>query len=126
MSKPNKDDRVYIENRLDCIERIEDYTKFDKSAFMKSTMIQDAVIRNLQVMAESSQRLGKGIRQMQPHIAWRELSGFRNILVHDYLGVDLQTIWSVLELELPKLKSALLSIQAQLGEYDKHLTRANS
>ena len=115
MSKPNKDDRVYIEHMLDCIERIEDYTQCDNPTFMRSTLVQDAVIRNLQVMAESSQRLGEEVKQLQPHIAWRELSGFRNILVHDYLGVDLQTIWSVLELELPKLKSALLNIQTQLG-----------
>lgn len=98
---------------LDCIKRIEDYTKYDKSTFMESTLIQDAVIRNLQIMAESSQRLGPRVKQMQPHIAWRELSGFRNILVHDYLGVDLKTIWSVLELELPNLKSALLNLKAQ-------------
>ena len=106
---------VYIEHMLDCIDRIENYTQCDQRAFMQSTLIQDAVVRNLQVMAESSQRLGKDIKQRQSHIAWRELSGFRNILVHDYLGVDLQIIWSVLELELPRLKSALLDLRAQLS-----------
>lgn len=116
MSKLEKDDQVYIEHMLDCINRIENYTACNKSAFMQSTLIQDAVIRNLQVMAESSQRLREEIKQMQPHIAWRDLSGFRNILVHDYLGIDLETIWSVLELELPNLKLALLTAQTQLNK----------
>ena len=64
--------------------------------------MQDAVVRNLQVMAESSQRLSEEIKTQYPSIPRKSISGFRNILVHDYLGVDLDMIWSVVEQELDK------------------------
>ena len=64
--------------------------------------MQDAVVRNLQVMAESSQRLSEEIKTQYLSIPWKNISGFRNILVHDYLGVDLDMIWSVVEQELDK------------------------
>lgn len=104
-----KNDFVYIEHMLDSILRIDEYVE-NKELFYSSRLVQDAVIRNLQVMAESSQRLSEDIKNNFPDIRWKDISGFRNILVHDYLGVDLDMIWSVVELELPKLEKALTKI----------------
>lgn len=101
-----KDDSVYVDHMLDCIQHIDEYIA-SKEQFYTSRLVQDAVVRNLQVMAESSQRLAEEIKQLYPDIPWKEISGFRNILVHDYLGVDLDVIWSVVEQELPKLEQAL-------------------
>lgn len=95
---------------LDCIHRIDEYVE-NKEQFYSSRLVQDAVIRNLQVMAESSQRLADDIKKTYPDAPWKQISGFRNILVHDYLGVDLDTIWSVVEQELPKLEQALTKQQ---------------
>ena len=68
-------------------------------------------MRVLQVMAESSQRISEKSKKGQPEIDWRGISGFRNILVHDYLGgIDLELIWQVLETELPKLKRTLMEM----------------
>lgn len=103
-----KDDLIYIEHMLDCIHRIDEYID-DKERFYASRLVQDAVIRNLQTMAESSQRLASEIKQQFDDVPWKEISGFRNILVHDYLGVDLDVIWSVVEQELPRLEQALSS-----------------
>ena len=94
-----KDDRVYIDHMLDCMHRIDEYVK-SKEQFYSSRLVQDAVIRNLQVMAESSQRVSDEQKNTYPDIPWKEISGFRNILVHDYLGVDLDAIWSVLVQEI--------------------------
>ena len=69
--------------------------------------LQDAVVRNLQIMAESSQRLSDEEKSKHPAIPWRDIAGFRNILVHDYLGLDLDIIWSVVEQDLPSLRDAL-------------------
>jgi uncharacterized protein with HEPN domain len=91
-----KDDNIYIEHMLDCIERILEYTQESREQF-----------RNLQVMAESSQRLSSDEKLKHPDIPWREIAGFRNILVHDYLGLDLDVIWSVVEHDIPKLRDAL-------------------
>lgn len=105
-----KDDSVYVVHMLDCLQRIDEYVE-SKEQFYSSRLVQDAVVRNLQVMAESSQRLADEIKKTYPDIPWKGISGFRNILVHDYLGVDLDMIWSVVEQDLPKLKQALMKHQ---------------
>lgn len=107
-----KDDSVYIEHMLDCIQRIDEYVE-NEEQFYSSHLVQDAVVRNLQVMAESSRRLADDIKKAYPDIPWKEISGFRNILVHDYLGVDLDAIWSVVEQDLPKLEQALTKQQVK-------------
>lgn len=110
-----KDDAVYIEHILECVGRIERYTQGGKAAFFADSLIADAVIRNLQVLAESSQRLSTEIKARWPSVAWKEMSGFRNVLVHDYLGVDLNQIWDVVELDLPVLKSWMERISRVVG-----------
>jgi uncharacterized protein with HEPN domain len=100
-------DQVYVEHMLECIERVERYAGKDRGLFMHSDLVQDAVVRNLQMLAESSQRLSLVVKASQSSIDWRAISGFRNVLVHDYMGLDLEAIWLVVEIELPKLKRAL-------------------
>jgi uncharacterized protein with HEPN domain len=109
-----KDNLVYIEHMLDCIERIHEYAAV-KADFCESRLIQDAVTRNFQVMAESSQRLSDDIKAEYDEIAWRKISGFRNILEHDYLGLDLHVIWSVVEKERPLLETTLGKIKINLA-----------
>lgn len=106
----SKDNSVYVDHMLDCILRIDEYVE-SKEQFYSSRLVQDAVVRNLQVMSESSQRLGDEVKQLYPDIPWKQISGFRNILVHDYLGVDLDVIWSVVAQELPKMQQALTKQQ---------------
>ncbi|MGA2914774.1 MAG: HepT-like ribonuclease domain-containing protein [Sedimentisphaerales bacterium] len=103
-----KDDKLYLIHIIECIEHIESYTEnVDKETFINTPIIQDAVIRNLQTMAESTQRLSERTKQMQPGIDWHRISGFRNVLVHDYLGVDLERIWNIVEKEITPLKNAI-------------------
>ena len=108
-----KDDRLYLIHISECIERIEAYASgIDKSAFMASSLVQDAVIRNLQVMAESTQRVSDRLKESQPRIDWHKISGFRNVLVHDYLGVDTERVWNIIENEIPVLKKAVHEMMA--------------
>jgi len=103
-----KDDRLYLIHISECIERIESYVGgIDKKGFMASSLVQDAVIRNLQIMAESTQRLSDRLKQTQPKIDWHKIAGFRNILAHDYLGVDIERVWNIIEREIPTLKEAV-------------------
>lgn len=110
-----KDDRVYLKHILRCIARIEDYTSGGRESFFASPLIQDGVIRNLQSLAESSQHLSAGIKASQPSMDWKGLAGFRNVLVHDYLGVDLDLVYRAVEQDVPELKraceSALLTLE---------------
>lgn len=101
-----KDDRVYLKHILRCIARIEEYTAKGRAAFFASHLIQDGVIRNLQTLAESSQRLSSVVKASQPKVDWNGLAGFRNVLVHDYLGVDLELVYRAVEQDVPELKRA--------------------
>ena len=92
-----KDDRLYVIHILECIIRIEKYTQEGREVFMASTLIQDAVTRNLQTMAESARRLSPELKARYSEIDWRGLHGFRNVLTHDYLGVDLVRVWQIVE-----------------------------
>ena len=101
-----KDDRVYLKHILRCIARIQEYTAGGRESFFALPLIQDGVIRNLQTLAESSQHLSEGIKVTQASVDWKGLAGFRNVLVHDYLGVDLELVYRAVEQDVPKLKVA--------------------
>ena len=102
-----QDDRVYLEHILECTALIQDYTRNGKAEFMASSLVRDAVLRRLQTMAESTQRLSEASKAQTPDVDWRALAGFRNVLVHDYLGgIDLDRVWDAVEFYLPGLETA--------------------
>lgn len=105
-----KDDRAYLIHILECIRRIEHHRRAGRRKFLNSTTIQDAVLRNLQTLAESTQRLSEERKALQPQIPWAEIAGFRNVLVHNYLGIDLETIWGIMTDEVAELKIAVQTI----------------
>jgi uncharacterized protein with HEPN domain len=108
-------DHVLLAHMLECIKRIREYTAGDAARFGSSRLVQDAVIRNLQTLAESSQRLSGELKATEPNTPWRELSGFRNVIVHGYLGIDVSAVWLVVQDDLPPLADALLRMQARLN-----------
>jgi uncharacterized protein with HEPN domain len=110
-----KDDRVYLLHISACLERIARYTHSGREAFMADTLVQDGVIRNLQTLAESSRRLSDSLKQSHPEIDWRNIAGFRNVIVHDYLGIDIEQIWDIVEQNLPAVSKAVAAMLAQLG-----------
>ena len=83
-----KDDRLYLIHISESVARMEEYVRGGRHAFLSSTLIQDAVVRNLQTLAESSRRLSDDLKSRHPDIDWRGIAGLRNVLVHDYLGTD--------------------------------------
>jgi len=110
-----RDDIFYLMHMDDCISRIEEFTAQGKGPFITSMLIQDAVLRNLQILAQSSQRLSEGFKEAHSDIEWREMVAFRNILVHGYLGVDIDQVWQVVERELPILKRHITTMLEELG-----------
>jgi len=109
-----KDDRVYLEHILCCIRRVEEDTALGHAAFLSSHVHQDAALRNLQVLAESTQRISDAVKAVHPEVEWRSIAAFRNILVHDYLGVDLERIWEVTQKDVSALKEHIQAILAEL------------
>jgi uncharacterized protein with HEPN domain len=108
-----KDDAVYLHHILDCIRRIEEDVEEGRERFMASHTLQDAVIRNLQTMSESTQRLSDDLKEAHPEIEWYRIAAFRNVLVHDYLGIDLDRIWEITQRDVPELKQAILEMLNQ-------------
>jgi uncharacterized protein with HEPN domain len=109
-----KDNRLYLIHIQECLTRIELYTVEGKDAFLTDIKTQDAVLRNLQTLAESTQRLSDELKAAHPDIDWRRISGFRNVLVHDYLSVNLIRVWEIIERNLPDLKGKILLILQEL------------
>ncbi len=114
-----KDDRVYLNHILLTIQKIEKHRRLGRKRFLASETIQDAVLRNLQTMAESTQRLSEKIKATQPTIPWSDIAGFRNILVHNYLGVDLETIWGIMNDEIAELRRAIEAMLKSLPNANK-------
>ena len=103
-----KADRIYLEHILECVALIQDYTRNSKMEFMASALVQDAVLRRLQTMAESTQRLSEELKAKAPGVDWRALAGFRNVLVHEYLGgIALEQVWGAIERDLSGLETAV-------------------
>lgn len=116
--KPGQEaDRVLLLHMQEGIERIQEYTAGDRATFIGSRLVQDAVIRNLQTLAESSQRLTEQIKASEPMIPWRDIAGFRNVLTHGYLGLDTEVVWSVVEQDLPGLRQAVERMLSRVAEH---------
>ena len=103
--------KLYISDILESIGKIEKYTKgFSRSSFQKNTLVVDAVIKNLEVIGEASKRIPAGVKNQVPNIEWKKIVGLRNILIHEYSGIDREIIWNVIESKLPELKKGLSEI----------------
>ena len=109
-----KDDRLYLIHIKECIERVIMYTEEGKDVFFADIKTQDAVMRNLQILAESTQRLSDSLKELHPEVDWRNISGFRNVAVHEYLSIDLKMIWDIVEQDLPVLDEQIEAILREL------------
>jgi uncharacterized protein with HEPN domain len=111
-----KDDAVYLHHIMESIRRIERNVKEGRERFMASETLQDAVVRNLQTMAESTQRLSDRLKQAHSEVQWHRIAAFRNVLVHNYLGLDIERIWEITQRDVPELKQAVLAMLSSPGE----------
>lgn len=109
-----KDDRLYLLHIRESIERIQAYTSEGRDAFLADLRTQDAVLRNLHTLAESTQRLSDELKEDHPSVSWQAIAGFRNVLVHDYLGISLSRVWEVLSEYLPELRDEIELMLASL------------
>lgn len=104
------DQRTYLEHIRAALERIAEYTTQGKDAFLASTLVQDAVLRNLEVVGEAVKQLSSELRAQAPNTPWRRIAGLRDVLIHQYFGVDLEAVWLVVEKEAPVLHSVVVEL----------------
>ena len=116
-----KDPRVYLAQILERIDRILEYTAEGKDAFFADGRTQDAVIRNFEVIGEAAKRIPGDYRENHPLIPWRALSGFRDVLIHQYEGVSVAEIWQIIERDLKTLREAIIKILPPLEELERQI-----
>lgn len=101
---------LLLDDMLECIEKINDYLEgFTFEQFLNDNKTIDAVIRNFEIIGEAANRLPDEFKSQFSDIDWQRIRGFRNRIVHDYMGIDFQIVWAVIEKYLPDLKKQLLS-----------------
>jgi len=86
------DDRLYLIHIAESIEKIEDYTRGGRDVFMDSLMAQDAVVRNFEVIGEVVKQIPGFLKEKRPDIPWRRIAGLRDVLIHQYMSVDLEAV----------------------------------
>ncbi len=111
-----KSQEAYLRGILKCVERIEAYTQNGQDEFVQSNLIQDAVIRNFEVIGEIVKRLSPELLNKTSHIPWRQIAGFRDVLIHDYDEIDLESVWNTRQHYMPPLKEAVIELLANLDE----------
>jgi uncharacterized protein with HEPN domain len=111
-----KDDRLYLAHIQDCIDHILLFISDGKDAFLAERKTQDAVLRNPHTLSESVRRVSTDTKFKYPEVPWREISAFRNVVVHDYLGIELERIWDIVQRDHTILKNQIFGIGDELGK----------
>jgi uncharacterized protein with HEPN domain len=104
------DDQVYLAHIRDAIQRIEAFTAGGRDQFFADVMVQDAVIRNLEVIGEAVKGLSEALRSANPDVPWKQIAGMRDVLIHHYFGVKLETVWQVVIEHLPPLRERVVKL----------------
>ncbi len=100
-------DSTLLDDIAERIRRIDEFTGGRAQTIEASLLVQDAVLRNLQTLSESTSRLSDAIKDTEPDIPWDDIKKFRNVVTHDYLNVDLDSVRRVIESNLPPLGEAI-------------------
>jgi uncharacterized protein with HEPN domain len=109
--------RFYIDDMIACAMRVRSYTSgLDQASLVDSQMAYDAAIRNLELIGEAATHIPESVRVAQPQIPWRQIVATRNRLIHGYLGIDVDTLWSIIERDIPALIEQLQRLKKQLQE----------
>lgn len=109
MSPIERDYLVYLEDMLLSMDRIEEYTdNLDFRKFKMNYLIVDAVVRNFEIIGEASKKVPTRIQERYPEIPWRKMYGLRNLIAHEYFGIDYEMLWEIAKFNLPQNRINLI------------------
>ena len=107
-----KDDLAYLDHILECIRKINEYSKgLSLKDFKSNELVQDAIIRNIEIIGEASKKISKDTKKTYYKIPWKEIAGMRDKLIHDYLGVDVDVVWKTIHSDIPILEKLIKEIE---------------
>lgn len=102
---------------MEAICKIEEYTdSLTKEEFLKSHLIQDAVLRRLEIIGEAVKNIPSEVRNIYSDIPWKQMAGMRDVLIHDYFGVNLERVWLTVKKDLPKVKPKINAVLKDLSD----------
>ncbi len=108
----SRDELLYIEDILKSCESVIEYTSgFTKESFIEDSKTYDAVLWKLQIIGEESRKISDATKENYPNIAWHKIRSFRNIITHEYFGIDAEIVWQVIQNHIPKLKKQLQQLK---------------
>ena len=106
-----KDDLAYIDHILDCIRKIKEFSSgLTFNEFKTNELVQDAIIRNIEIIGEASKKVSSNTKQTWYKIPWKEVSGMRDKLIHDYMGIDVKVVWQTIKEDIPSLEKLINEI----------------
>lgn len=109
--KDKRDDEVYLRHIYDASARIGHYIHgIDEDTFLRDSLVQDGVIRQLEIIGEAIKNLSGELKSRHPNILWRDFAGMRDKLIHQYFGVDLQIVWTTATEDIPEIKEKIYNI----------------
>jgi len=115
-----RDEIIFLEDILVCIEKIENYTEnISESDFQQDNEKQDAVIRRIEIIGEAVKKITFKTREKYPQIPWREMAGMRDVIIHEYFGVSTSLIWKVASLEIHKIKPEIEKIISDMTDMEE-------
>lgn len=101
-----RDYKLYLDDILEAANRIEKYTRgLTREGLKKDTLIIDGVVRNLEIIGEAAKNIPAQVKEQYREIEWKKIAGLRDILAHEYFGIDLEVVWDIIKNKLPILKA---------------------
>jgi len=110
-----KNEKIFLRHILESIENVENFTKdVSKTEFLSSVLVQDGVIRRLEIIGEAVKNLPLEVKEQYPDIEWKKIAGLRDVLIHAYFDVDIDLTWEIIKRDLPDLKKKIKKILEDL------------
>lgn len=114
-----RDYKAYLSDIIGAVNKIERYTNsLSFQDFLQNELVQDGVVRNLEIIGETAKKIPDHIKRKKPDIEWKKIAGLRDILIHDYFGIDVVIVWDIIKNKIPVLKKNILNLYTIISSDD--------